>query len=453
MPGLRTPRRWNGRVALWLAPCWTLGAMLLPAVVHAQGSPIAPLNASFQSTYVGQQQRPLRAAYSGPNSLSAEPQSSYSFTATAMLDWRLWTGGELHWHPEVAQGVPLSRLTGLGGFTNGEIARSSGPVLKLYQARLFLRQTWGQDNEPSAVEAVDPRPAAGRVDRRRWVLTAGNLSVLDVFDGNAYSHDPRTQFLNWSLMTHGAYDYAADARGYSWGVAAERHHDDWVLRVGRFLQPRQPNQQALDPRLFRHHGDQVELEHAHTLAGQPGKWRLLVFRNRARMSRFQDALDRAAGTGGVPSIDEVRTREQVKRGFGLNLEQAVSADVGGFARASWADGRTETYAFTEIDRSVSGGVLVQGRAWARAADRLGVAVARNGLSRVHRDYLAAGGLGFFIGDGRLNYRPETVFEAFYNLNLTQAAWITLDWQHIRNPAYNADRGPARVVSLRLHTEF
>ena len=429
-----------------------LSGALLPIFCHAEAPKTEGWNAKFQATYVWQDKRPFPAAYSGSNSLTANKERSYSFTATAALGFRPWAGGEFYFNPEAAQGIPLSNLTGLGGFTNGEIARTAGPTLKAYRARLFMRQTWGMGGEQEAVES-GANQLAGMVDKRRWVLTAGNLSVLDVFDGNAYSHDPRTQFLNWSLMTHGAYDYAADARGYSWGVALEWYHGDWVMRAGRFIQPKEPNQQALDPHIFQHYGDQIEVEHAHVIGGQPGKLRVLAFRNRARMSRFQDALDLAAKTGSTPDINGVRTGEQVKYGFGLNLEQAVSSDIGMFARASWADGGTETYAFTEIDRSVSGGVLVKGTSWARRQDSFGIALARNGLSKVHRDYLAAGGMGFFIGDGRLNYRPETVFEAFYNLNLTNAASVTLDWQRISNPAYNADRGSVDVASVRLHTEF
>lgn len=435
-------------LSLWAA--FACGAQ--PALAGADTPDAETWNAKFQATYVWQDKRPFAAAYSGTNSLTPDREKSYSFTATAALGLRPWEGGELYFNPEVAQGVPLSGLTGLGGFTNGEIARSSGPILKLYRARLFLRQTWGQSGEREAVES-DANQLAGSVAKRRWVLTAGNISVLDVFDGNAYGHDPRTQFLNWSLMTHGAYDFAADARGYTWGAALEWYHDDWVVRAGRFLQPKEPNQQALDARILRHYGDQIELEHAHMLGDQPGKLRLLAFRNRARMSRFQDALDLAARTGALPSIDDVRHSEQSKRGFGLNVEQAVSDDVGVFGRASWADGKTETYAFTEIDRSISGGVVVKGGAWGRAQDSAGFAMARNGLSKVRRDYLAAGGLGFFIGDGRLNYRPEVVLETFYSLNLTRQTWLTLDWQHIRNPAYNADRGRVNVASVRLHAEF
>ena len=425
---------------------------LLPALVRAQTPEPESWNAKFQATYVWQGKRPFSAAYSGRNSLTVDDEDSYSFTATAALGFRPWKGGELYVNPEAAQGVPLSGLTGLGGFTNGEIARTAGPTLKLYRARLFLRQTWGMGGEQQVVES-DANQLAGVVDQRRWVLTAGNLSVIDIFDDNAYNHDPRTQFLNWSLFTHGAYDFAADARGYSWGVALEWYHDAWAVRAGRFIQPRQPNQQQLDRDIFQHYGDQIELEHAHAIGDQPGKLRVLLFRNRAKMSRFQDALNLAAQTGGTPDINAVRTGEQSKHGFGLNVEQAVSSDIGLFARASWADGRTETYAFTEIDRSLSGGVLIKGSAWKRGQDNVGIAVARNGLSQVRRNYLAAGGFGFFIGDGRLNYRPEAILEVFYNASLAKAAWVTLDWQHILNPAYNADRGPVDVASVRLHTEF
>lgn len=427
------------------------GALLLPLCpVHAQEQ--EDWNAKFQSTYVWQGKRPFGAAYSGTNSLSATKETSYSFTATAALGFRLWQGGELYFNAEAAQGIPLSDLTGLGGFTNGEIARTAGPTLKFYKARLFLRQTWEMGGGRDVIDS-DTNQLAGSVDRRRWVMTAGNLSVIDIFDDNAFSHDPRTQFLNWSLMTHGAYDYAADARGYSWGIAVERYWNEWAVRVGRFIQPREPNQRPLDPSIFRHYGDQIEIEHAHILGGQPGKLRALAFRNKAKMSRFQNALNLASKTGTAPDINNVRTGEQTKSGFGVNLEQSLSGNVGVFVRASWADGKTETYAFTEIDRSASAGVLFKGAAWGRGQDTLGIALARNGLSDAHRNYLAAGGLGFFIGDGRINYRPESIFEAFYSLGIMKQTFISVDWQHIRNPAYNADRGPVNVASMRLHVEF
>ncbi|NOT17757.1 MAG: carbohydrate porin [Sulfuriferula sp.] len=409
-------------------------------------------NAKFQSTYVWQFKDAFPAAYTGANSLSTAHEKSYSFTATAAFGFRPWTGGEIYFNPELSQGVPLSNLVGLGGFTNGEMARTSGSRMALYRARLFLRQTWGMGGEREHL-ASDMNQLAGNVDKRRLVWTIGNLAVSDIFDDNAYSHDPRTQFMNWSIMNQGAFDYAADARGYSWGTAVEWYHDNWAVRAGRFIQPIQPNQTSLDTDIFTHFGDQIEVEHSHTWASQPGKIRVLAFRNRAIMSRYRDALNLSAATNTTPDLNAVRTGEQIKFGIGLNIEQAISDDIGLFARVGWADGQTETYAFTEIDQSISAGALIQGSAWGSAQDSIGLAFARNALSAAHRGYLAAGGIGFFIGDGKLNYQPELILEGFYRWQTTKQLNLTADWQHIRNPAYNADRGPVDVVALRAHLEF
>lgn len=429
-----------------------MGAMTLLSAQSVYAGDTEESNAKFQATYVWQTKAAYRADYSGANSLSSQQEKSYSYTMTAAFGFRPWAGGEIYFNPEAAQGIPLSNLTGLGGFTNGEIARTAGPRLSVYAARLFLRQTWGLGGEQEVLES-DANQLAGIVDRRRVVLTIGNLAVSDIFDNNAYNHDPRTQFLNWSIMNQGSYDYAANARGYSWGTVLEWYHDDWTLRTGRFIQPNLPNQSSLDSNILEHYGDQVELVHSHILSEQPGKVRLLAFRNRATMSRYEDALALAVATGTTPSLNAVRRGNQIKYGFGLNIEQAISNDIGVFARAGWADGNTEAYAFTEIDQSVSAGTLISGTAWGRGQDVVGVALARNELSAVHRNYLAAGGLGFFIGDGKLNYQPERIVESFYNWQAMKHAWVTLDWQYIRNPAYNADRGPVNVASLRLHTEF
>src|ERR1700716_1421266 len=228
------------------------------------------------------------------------------------------------------------------------------------------------------------------VDKRRVVVTAGNLAVIDIFDNSAFAHDPRTQFLNWALLAHGAYDFAADARGYSWGAAIEYYYDDWAIRAGRFMQPAESNGLPLDTRIFTHYGDQIELEHAHTIGDPPGKLRFLAFRNKANMGGFRDALANAPNNGGVPDLSLVR-KERVKYGFGINAEQNLSPDTGIFARASWNDGASETFAFTEIERSLSAGAVMKGRAWNRGDDTVGIAFVRNGLSSAPRDYLAAGG--------------------------------------------------------------
>ena len=395
----------------------TITRWLLAYIATNAGFPLAygieeSWNAKFQTTYVWQGNAPFSAAYSGSRSLSPEREKSYSFTGTAFFGVRPWAGGELYFNPEVAQGVPLSNLTGLGGLSNGEIARTSGPKPKLYMARAFLRQNWGLGDIQDAVDS-GANQLAGKIHQRQIVLTVGKLSVTDIFDNNVYSHDPRTQFINWSLMTAGAYDYAADARGYSWGAALEYYYDNWGLRAGRFIQPKIPNQLDLDRNIFKHYGDQIELGHGHMFFDQPGKIRLLAFRNRTLMSRFQDALDYAALHGGVPNINNVRNGDKIKYGFGLNLEQQLIPNIGVFSRASWADGKTETYAFTEIDHSLAAGTVIQGNAWSRIQDSVGIAFVQNGLSRQRRDYLSAGGISFFIGDGALNYRPENILETYY----------------------------------------
>ena len=423
----------------------------LTVAVQAQDFKEEAYGAKFQTTYVWQRKYPFGAAYTGANSLSPDIEKSYSFTATAALGARLWRGAEVYFDPEVAQGVPLSGLRGLGGFTNGEIARTSGPNPSVYAARLFLRQTWGLGGDREAVES-GANQLAGSADKRRLVLTAGKLSIQDLFDDNAYSHDPRTQFLNWSLMTYGAYDYAADARGYSWGFALEYFDGPWALRAGRFMMPKETNGLALNPRIFASFGDQIELERSHMLGGQAGKVRLLAYRNQADMGGYRDAIADASASGGTPDLASSR-KTRVKYGWGVNLEQDISASVGAFARASWNNGEAETFAFTEIDRSISTGVLMKGTGWNRASDSFGIALVRNGTSGPHRDYLAAGGLGFFIGDGRLRYETENIFETFYGAGIVKEVWLSADFQRIFNPAYNADRGPVSVFSCRAHLEI
>lgn len=423
----------------------------LPPAERAAMPGAESTNAYYQATYIWQSHAPMHALYTGPNSLSPNHEKAYSLSATAYLGWRLWPGTEFYFNPELVQAVPLSNLTGMGGLSNGENQKTAGPTPTIYRARLFARHTWGLGGGTERVES-SANQLGGAVDKRRLVLTAGNLSVIDLFDASPSSHDPRTQFLNWAQMTHGAYDFAADTRGYSWGAAIEYYRDDWAIRFGRFLQPFQSNGLQLDYRIAAHYGDQFEYERAHRILGQPGKIRLLGFRNVARMGGFRDALDFAAVNGGTPDVANVR-KDQVKYGFGANLEQRLNDEVGLFARASWNNGAAETYAFAEIERSMTGGVNVKGSGWGRPDDNVFLGAIRNGLSAAHRDYLASGGLGFFIGDGRINYRPETIVEAAYVAKAFKGAWVTLDFQRIRNPAYNADRGPVSIAGARLHFEY
>jgi len=409
-------------------------------------------NAHFQSTYIWQQKEAFDAAYSGPNSLTTKREDSYSFTTTGYFGVRLWQGGELYADPEVSRGRPLSNLTGLGGFTNGEMARTSGSEFKLYRARLYLHQTWNLGSDAQTIED-GPNQLATTIKHDRISLTIGNISMLDVFDPCSYSHDPRTGFLNWALITYGPYDFASDARGYTWAAIAELYKHAWAIRVGRAMLPKQPNQLELDTRMFQHYGDQLEIEHDHKWSGQNGAVRVLAYHDRAVMSRYVDAISLAQATRTTPDINAVRTGIQDKFGIGLSMEQSVGDSSGVFARAMWADGQSETEAYATIDRSVAAGVVLHGGSWHRAQDSTGFAYGLNGLSAEDRHYLAAGGVGFFVGDGRLRYGAEQIGEMYYNLYILKGLSIAADLQHITNPAYNRDRGPVTLIAMRLHAEM
>ena len=408
--------------------------------------------AKFQSTYVWQTKPAFHAQYSGPNSLRDDAEKSYTFSATAYLGARLWDGAAIYANPEVVQGVPLSGLVGLGGVTNGEAQKVAGTNPKLYRARLFLRQTIDLGGDQQSVEAGFNQ-FAETVARRRVVITLGNFALNDIFDGNAFSHDPRTQFLNWTLMGYGAWDFAADARGFTQGAAVEFYDDAWALRLARVSLPIESNGLALNSRIFNSYGDNAELEHSYSVNGQPGKLRVLGYRNVADMGTYSAANTIALETGATPDMSLVR-KNRAKTGFGVSVEQYLSDSFGLFARYSAADGKGEEYAFAEVDRSAQVGVSIKGLTWSRADDTIGFAGVRNNLSNSHRQYLAAGGLGFFLGDGRLtDYHSEDIVEAYYSARLMAGLWATLDYQHITAPAYNADRGPVSVYTARLHAEF
>ena len=427
----------------------TCAAALLAASAFAQDQ--ETWNAHFQSTYVWQAKPAFRSPYEGPNSLTGAHERSYSFTATAALGLRIAPHTEVYLDPEAAQGVPLSGLVGLSGFQNGELAKTSGANITAYRARSFLRHTIELGGEPVALES-SANQLAGSTIARRVVITAGTISGLDIFDAGSVAHDPRTQFLNWALMTHSAYDYAADARGYTSGIVVEYIDEGWALRAGRLQVPREPNQLALDPRILRHYGDQVELTRDYKVGDQSGTARLLAFRTHAVLARYDDALSLASASGTTPDINQVRTNEHSKWGVGVGVDHKLRDDVSVFGRAMYADGKTETDAFTEADRSLSAGLAVRGSRWSRPDDTFGVAVASSFLSRAHREYLASGGTTFFLGDSALNYRPERVFEAYYSFAVAKGTYASLDVQRISNPGYNADRGPVSVYGVRVHWE-
>jgi hypothetical protein len=430
-------------------------------------------NAYGQFTHISSWKAPFSAAYTNLNGSqhSLTPDSEYSFTTTAtlFLGLALWRGAEVYAVPEVISSRPLSGLVGLGAsIQNFELQKQGSVTPSVYVSRVYLTQTinlgGARVERPSG-----PMQLGTMVDSRRLLFVFGNYSVLDYLDRNSVVGDPRRQFFNIAFLSHAAYDFAADARGYTWGALFELHYDDWALRAGRFVVPKEPNQLALDFRLGQYYGDQAELEHTHRAFGQPGVVRLLAYRNRENMAGFSDAVsafqadpakNAAAcssfnyGSGNATAPDLCWVREpRVKTGLGVSFEQRLTNDVGLFARAMVSDGRSEVYSYTSSDRSASLGAVVHGVPWRRPFDVVGTAYAASWISSAHGQYLALGGIDGFIGDGRLNRASERVLELFYSLHLYRSITLSADYQHIANPAYNADRGPVSVLSGRLHAEF
>jgi hypothetical protein len=402
-----------------------------------------------QATTVTQAHLAFDSPYQGPNSLRPEQECDSTFTTTLMTAYRPWRGTEIYLDGEGAAGRGVSSVLGLAGAPNGESYRVGNPELRFALVRAMLRQTWDLGGEAPKVED-DAHQLPGTRPARRIVLTAGKFSVMDVFDNNSYAHDPRSQFLNWVLMGHGAWDYPADTRGYTYGFATELYWDDWAARYGRFAEPLIANMMEIDHAYGRAHGDALEVEHDHAFGDLAGAVRVMTYRNTARMGDYREAL---AAAPVDPDVVATRRYGRVKYGYGVNAEQALTPDLGAFLRWSWDDGKTESWAFTEVDRSLTAGLSLKGTAWGRAQDRLGLAVIRNGLCADHIAYLAAGGMGFLLGDGRLNYAPERIVESYYALALGKVFTASLDAQRFWNPGYNADRGPVWLFALRLHGQF
>ncbi|PZA11083.1 hypothetical protein DNX69_17320 [Rhodopseudomonas palustris] len=401
-----------------------------------------------QTTIIGQGYPSFRAPYSGPNSLFPGAQFKSTWSTSLFANVRLWDGGELYLNPEFLQGYGLSDTAGVAGFPNGEGQKSGFAYPHFSPSRFYLRQTFGLGGEQEQLSSSASQ-LSRKADISRLTFQVGRFSVVDVFDGNSYAHDPRRDFMNWSIWASGAFDYSADKLGLSYGATAELNQKQWAIRAGYFLMDAESNSNDFDMRVPRRGEYVTELETRYALFGRPGKLRTLGFINSVYSGSYRETLDNPQ-----LNLDISQTRKgRIKFGYAFNLEQAVTDDVGVFGRWSWNDGKNEIMAFTDIDDSLSGGVSIRGMRWGRPDDVIGIAGASNGLSRDHRDFLAAGGLGPLIGDGRLNYRRESVMEAYYAYAVTQAWTATADYQFIANPAFNADRGPVSVFSGRLHGEF
>lgn len=403
-----------------------------------------------QATYVEQETDRFHAPYAGPNSLTPD-EGKETTNATLYLGARLWRGAELWVNPEADEGSGLDNTLGLAGFANGASGKvgSNPPYFRLQRA--FVRQTINFGGAGDA-SVAGPNQFAIAQASDRLVVTLGKISVTDIFDTNSYAHDPQSDFLNWSVIDTGSFDYAADAWGYTAGGAAEWYVGPWAWRAGVFDLSDVPNSARLEPGLDEYQVD-LEAEHRHELLGQPGKIDLTIFESRGRMALLGDAIAYGDAIGLTPQPVPVR-RYRKRDGVSLDLEQQVSSNVGMFARLGGAGGNVETYEYTEIDRTMSVGVSIRGSWWHRRRDTVGVAGVVNALSRDRRQYLAAGGLGILIGDGKLPHAGhEDILETYYALAAVSAVHVTLDYQWIGNPAYNRDRGPVSIFALRIHAEF
>lgn len=430
-------------------------------------------NAYGQFTYISSWKNAFPAAYTNlngtPNSLLPDSERSFSGTGTLYFGLKVWNGGEIYFSPDLISTRALSDLKGFGGaIQNFELQKGGSETPIYFTSRVFFKQVFGFGGKRIQLES-DPMQLGTTVDSRRLVVRIGKFSVLDLFDKNSYSGDLRRQFFNMGFMTYAAFDFASDARGYTYGFSGEYLHDDWAIRFSHVATPTNPNQLPIDSRIFTYYGQQLELEHKHSLYGQPGAVRILAYRNHENMGKFSDAIaafelnpnrnattctgfNYGSGNAGAPDLCWAR-KPNDKMGIGINLEQQVMDDIGLFFRGMYSDGKTEVYSYTSTDRSISLGALAQGSRWGRKRDMAGIGFAAGWISNEHAKYLNMGGIDGFIGDGRIRAQPEHVVNVFYSLSLLSSLWVSADYQHISNPGFNADRGPVNVFGVRVHGEF
>ncbi len=403
----------------------------------------------YQATVATQRHPSFHALYSGTNSLRSNAETATSVVMDLFMGARLWRGAEVYLQPELAGGRGLSSTLGVAAFPSGEVYRVGDPTPTLVVGRLFLRQTIGLGGGPTRVEP-GANQLAGTREREALTVTLGKVATTDFVDRVPFASDPHTQFMSWGLWASAGYDYPADTRGYTYGAAADLSIDWWSVRAGAFLEPKTANGMELEWDVAKAHGLVGEFEGRYTLGGLPGAARVLVFVNTAGMGSYEQAL---AESPIAPDVTTTRASGRTKAGFAASANQDLGSGLGVFLRVSYNDGKNETWAFTEIDRSIAAGVVQAGSRWGRPDDEAGLGVVVSGLSDPHRRYLGAGGYGFIIGDGALNYAPEILGEAYYRLALTREVSAGVNYQPIFHPAYNSDRGPAHVFTGRVHVAF
>ncbi len=409
---------------------------------------------SGQVNIISQWHPAFLSPYQGPHSLSPQAQDASSRVLTLFTGLRLSGTTEVLCDVQETGGHGIGEALGLAGFTNLDVVRNPSLSKAPYVARLMIHQIIpvGRTKKP-----VDQNPFSvfRELPERRFEIRFGKFSLVDFFDANSYGTDSNFQFMNWTVDNAGTYDYAADTRGYTFAAMFEYHDRWWTVRFAEALMPKVANGIHADADLARARAENIEFElHRQTVDHQPGVLRLLTFVNHANMGDYQQAIDNfLAGLTPKPEITAHPLQTTIKYGFGVNFEQPLNDWMGIFGRWGWNEGQHESYAYTEVDQTDQIGLGFSGKVWHRKWDRAGAVFVSNGISHEHQEYLALGGDGFLLGDGRLNYGRENIFETYYTLHAWRGIYPAFGLQHISNPGYNRDRGPVLVPTLRLHVEF
>jgi hypothetical protein len=436
-----------------------LVAKIIAAQANPGNSAMSKWTYHFQLTTIAQKHSGFKSLYSGSNSLAdtVEP-TALSLTSTLFFGRKLWKGAAIYFNPEMSGGKGLSFTKGVAGALNGETYRVGATEPQVFIARAYLQQHFAIGKGQYEDFPDDLNQVADRVPASRITVTAGKFAMSDLYDDNLYGKDPRSQFFNWSIWANGAWDYPADTRGYTYGVVAELVKPGWSVKISTVAVPRIANFHLLEYKIPEAHSETIEYDHSYLIAKKEGRVRFTVSNTHSKSPSYQEGLH-AINTKDSFILNVISGNVEnnayggKKFGLGINIEQKLNDRVGIFSRIGWNDGKDVSWAFTEIDRTLSLGFSSNGAGWHRPVDVVGIAAVGNGISKDHKEFLKAGGYGFIIGDGRLNYGHESIIEAFYNARLLDFLWSSFDYQFVNNPGYNKDRGPVHVFAIRVHVEF
>ena len=403
------------------------------------------------------------AAYSGRNSLNSNGEIQETLAVDLFVGAHLWRGGEIYADGLLWQGYGLSHTEGIEDFPNGDAFKNGTTYPHFMFAHLFLRETIGLGGEKEHV-ADGALSLAGERDISRLTITIGRFTPMDMFDHNTYAQDAHTQFLNWAMQTNLAWDFPSDSVGYTTGIAVELNRPRWTLRTGWFQSPGSKNGFTADDlvltfphagssgKFFHSWGTAAEFERRYGAGDRPGAVRFLGWVDEANMIDYRQAA--ALLEAGNPQADLSPARAyRHKYGFGLNMEQGVTKNVGVFSRLGWNNGQTEGWMYTDANWTASIGASVSGSAWGHPNHSSGVAFVTSGASASAQKFLEAGGTDIISGDGALTYGGEKATELYYSFPLWKNVYATPDFEFVVNPAFNRSRGPVPVLGVRLHWQF